>query len=1054
MDYVFERGTFAESDLEQAIIELFQQMGYTYVCGHSLHRVSEDILIEKDIENFLRNQYASASLTESEIKRCISKLKHISASPLYTGNREAYRLVTEGFDLHREETSLVALHVEYIDFEHPERNVFKVVNQYTVNDKKTRRPDMLLFINGIPVGIFEYKSAVQEDTTIYDAWKQITIRYNRDIPKLMKYAFLSVISDGANSKLGTIFTPYQFYYAWNKVNDEDTVKHGISSLFSLLKGAFSKERILSLLRDFIFYPDDTGKDTPVICRYPQFFGAHKMFANIKEHLKPHGDGKGGTYFGATGCGKTYTMLFLARLLSLRETKTFNNPTIIILVDREDLNTQTAELFVTGKTYLHEEDVRSIESRDDLEKTLRLKPSGGIYITTIQKFCENTGLLSDRSNIICISDEAHRTQTTIGSQLKKTDEGVFTTYGFGYYLRSSFPNATYCGFTGTPIDETVAVFGDVVDTYTMKESSDDGITVRIQYEPRLARVIVSDEQAKEIQKYYNACLEWGSTEEQVEASKRSMSKMSAILGHPDRLRKLAKDIVQHYELLCNENPSIVKKAMIVCTDRELAFRLLQEIQQLRPDWCDYRKADNEHFLTKEELEELVALPKINLVATRGQNDREDLYEACGTKEYRKMLDRQFKNNKSNFKVAIVVDMWITGFDVPSLAVMYIDKPLQKHTLIQTISRVNRVFEGKNQGLVVDYIGIKKDMLEAVKKYGSKTDSPVDELEITLAIFRNHLSLIDDLLLEFDSTQFFKGSPLQRLMCLNEAAEYIQLSKDVQIRFMGLSKRLKSAYLICFPSGELTKEETEKAQFYLAIRSIIYKQTMGHAPDTESMNRVVEEMVKDAISCTGIENIVNHEKHMDLFSDEFLKTLDDIKLPITKFNALLKLLKKEIQDYGKTNKVKAIEFDERLKQVVDKYNNRDKLLFTNEVITDLVDRLTDEILEIINDLRTDIISFDKLGVTYEAKAFYDILIKVRDTHGFEYNDDKCLMLAQTITALVEDKSKYADWSSREDIKSELIMDLTVLLHTNGYPPEWNDEVFDKVMDQAVNFKKYCI
>ena len=366
----------------------------------------------------------------------------------------------------------------------------------------------------------------------------------------------------------------------------------------------------------------------------------------------------------------------------------------------------------------------------------------------------------------------------------------------------------------------------------------------------------------------------------------------------------------------------------------------------------------------------------------------------------------------------------------------------------------MFEGKDQGLVVDYIGIKKDMLEAVKKYGSKTDSPVDELEITLAIFRNHLSLIDDLLLEFDATHFFTGSPLQRLVCLNEAAEYVQHSKDVQIRFMGLSKRLKSAYLICFPSGELTKEETEKAQFYLAIRSIIYKQTMGHAPDTESMNRVVEEMVKDAISCTGIENIVNHEKHMDLFSDEFLKALDDIKLPITKFNALLKLLKKEIQDYGKTNKVKAVEFDERLKQVVDKYNNRDKLLFTNEVITDLVDRLTDEILEIINDLRTDIISFDKLGITYEAKAFYDILIKVRDTHGFEYNDDKCLMLAQTITALVEDKSKYADWSSREDIKSELIMDLTVLLHTNGYPPEWNDEIFDKVMDQAVNFKKYFI
>ena len=423
-----------------------------------------------------------------------------------------------------------------------------------------------MFVNGIPIAICEFKSAVNEDTTIHDAWEQIAIRYCRDIPKLMKYTFLSVISDGANTKMGSIFTPYAYYYSWNKANDHDKVANGISSLFTIIKGAFAKDRLIALLRDFIFYPDDSHKDEAIVCRYPQFFAATKMLANIKAHLRPAGDGKGGTYFGATGCGKTYAMIFLSRLIALRDNALFPNPTIIIITDREDLDTQTAKLFVTAKKYLHDEDVRSIENREDMEKTLKDRASGGVYIITIQKFCEKTGLLSSRNNIICISDEAHRTQTGVGAKLKKTDKGVFTTYGFAYYLRNGFPNATYVGFTGTPIDETIAVFGGVVDSYTMKESSDDGITVRIAYEPRLARVIVSDEQAKEIEKYYERCAEQGSTFEQIEESKRAMSKMTAILGHPDRPKKLAADIVQHYESLCAEKPEVVHKAMLVCADR--------------------------------------------------------------------------------------------------------------------------------------------------------------------------------------------------------------------------------------------------------------------------------------------------------------------------------------------------------------------------------------------------------------------------------------------------------------------------------------------------------
>ena len=777
-----------------------------------------------------------------------------------------------------------------------------------------------------------------------------------------------------------------------------------------------------------------------------------MLSNIKAHKKPEGDGKGGIYFGATGCGKTYTMLFLSRLLMLRDRDTFHNPTIVLITDREDLDTQASKLFVTAKKYLHDENVRSIETRADLKETLSGRESGGVYITTIQKFCEGIGVLSERSNIICISDEAHRTQTGVGAKLKKTNKGLYTTYGFAEYLRRSFPNATYCGFTGTPIDEAIAVFGDIVDSYTMKEASDDGITVRIAYEPRLVRVILSEDDAKEIQKYYNRCAEQGANEEQIEESKRAMSKMTAILGHPDRLKRLAADIVQHYETLCDEKPEIVQKAMIVCADRKLAFRVLKEILKLRPDWGVAKKCEDESAVPAEDLEQMTEIPKINLVATRNPDDEKELFDLCGTKEYRQKLDQLFKDTKSNFKIAIVVDMWITGFDVPSLAVMYIDKPLQKHTLIQTISRVNRVFEGKDKGLIVDYIGIKAEMMEAIKIYGGPQESPVDELNISLGIFRNHLKLIDDLLCNFNATKFFVGEPLERLMCLNLAAEYVQSSKEMESRFMTLSRKMKAAYNIVFPSGELTEAEIAKAQFYLAIRSIIYKQTKGDAPDAEIMNKVVEGMVQKAISCTGVENIVDENKSIDLFSDEFEKQLKSIKLPITKFNALIKLLRKAIIGYGHVNKVKAIEFDERLRKVVEIYNTRDKLVFTSEVVADFVNDLSDELIKIFKDLEADKTSFEAMGITYEEKAFYDILVKVRDEHGFVFADEKCISLAKEIKKLVDDKVQYADFFNRDDIKNQMNMDLTVLLYKNGYPPEWDEEVFNKVMEQAENFKKY--
>lgn len=1036
---------FNESELESAIVELFQREGYEHIDGEKIQRNSSEVLLTDDLREFILNRYAKENLSETELQKIINKISLINSAPLYVGNRETFFLVNEGFDLLRDDVSKIALHVEYINFDEPEKNIFKVVTQFPVQGDRLRRPDLLIFINGIPVAIFEFKSAIREDTTIHDAWEQIYFRYRRDIPKLLRCNFLVVISDGANTKVGSIFTPYENFYSWNKITDTEKVYDGISSLTTCIKGAFAKERILQILRDFIFYPDDEKNNSVIVCRYPQFFAAKKMFANIKKNLRPSGNGKGGTYFGATGCGKTFTMLFLSRLLTQRDNEIFKNPTIIILTDREDLDRQTSKLFVTAKNFLHESDVRSIESRADLQATLKNRPSGGVYVITIQKFCENIGLLSNRTNIICISDEAHRTQTNIGSKLKRTDEGIFTTYGFAHYLRESFPNATYCGFTGTPIDETVAVFGAVVDSYTMKESCEDGITVRLVYEPRLARVIVSDEQAKEIEKYYQKCAEEGSTAEQIEASKRAMSKMANILSHPDRIKKLCADIVEHYENLCREKPKIIQKAMIVCADRKIALKVLHEIISIRPDWGVAKKSDHEQNLSKTQLEKLLPLPKINLVATQGQNDELELFQLCGTKDYRQKLAEQFKNDDSNFKIAIVVDMWITGFDVPSLSVMYIDKPLQKHTLIQTISRVNRVFDGKDKGLIVDYIGFKKDMDIALKKYGDSSQNPVDELNISLTIFREQLKFIDKIFSDFDSKDFYIGTPLEKLNCLNRAVEFVQSRKDNEKTFMELSKKLKASYDICFPSGELKNFEIEQAQFFLAIRSVIYKQTKGDAPDAEIMNIAVEKMVQDAIACTGIENIVNENKSIDIFSKNFIAQLAKVKMPITKFNALLKLVRKTIGDYRHENKIKAVEFDKRLQKIVDEYNSRDNLQFASKVVEDFVDSLSEKLIDILKDVETEKNSFATLGINFEEKVFFDILVKVRDDHHFEYDNEKCLVLAKEVKKLVDDKAKFTSWKTRNDIKNRLNMELTVLLHKNGYPPEYNKDVFEKVLSQ---------
>lgn len=1075
MPYAFEKGKFTEAELEEAILSLFQEQGWDYAYGEDIKRTEsdksnyEEVLLRPEIKAFLRRRYQAEQLTENELDRIIMTFSGEATANLFQASRATFRHFVDGFTFQRDNPAEPSVFIQLVDFVHPESNHLQIVNQFTVVGTQERRPDALLFLNGVPFCICEFKSAIAEDATLYNAWEQVVKRYVRDIPELMKYTSLVLLCDGANTKLGTVFTPYEYFYAWKKVNADDRPAEGISSLETMIAGAFSPKRILSILQNFVYYADGATTQREMVCRYPQYFGAQKMLASIRTALRPAGDGKGGTYFGATGCGKTMMMVFLARLLKRTNINVFHNPTIIVIVDRDDLSNQSEHVFTPAKTFLGDDCIKVIDSRQDLLRELAGRTAGGVFITTIQKFCEEIGLLSDRNNIICFSDEAHRTQAQLGSKLIKTDEGVRTAYGYAVYLRQSFPQATYTGFSGTPKDETIYAFGDVVTSYTMKESSDDGITARLSYEPRIARVNLSDEDAKKIEAYYQQCAKIGATPEQIAKSKKMMSQMTIILGHPERLQKLAKDMIRHYERLCDEKPAVVQKAMIVCADRKIAFRLLQEIVRLRPEWLEAKKMPNEaekhakiakieDEATRKEAENklqqklsaLRPLPRINLVATQGVNDEKDLYEACGNKTYRKMLERNFKDDASNFQIAVVVDMWLTGFDVPSLAVMYIDKPLQAHNLIQTISRVNRIYPGKEKGLIVDYIGIKEELEQALKKYGGPTESPVDKLETSLEILRNQLDLLKQLFITFDAQPYFSGTPLERLRCLDNASQFIMKKKAVEDRFMGITRRLRMAYDIVNPSGRLTEEEMNLSQFYLAVRSIIAKMTRGNAPDTAMMNRRVEKMVEQALEFTGIATLVAVSPSIDVDSPEFQQEIDAVKMPLTRFLALIRLLRRAIGEYGKTNRIKAREFDKMLREIVEKYNHRDDAVYST--FTDFVNDLSDEVLNVMHKMKEDKDSFQQEGITFEEKAFMDILIKVRDEHGFTYPDERCKDLAKEIKKLVANKLDYVGWNTRDDIKASLMVGLIELLYDNGYPPEWKDEVFQEVWGQAENFKKY--
>ena len=1066
---------FTEARLEQAIIELLGKEGYPHVLGESISRNPGEVLIKDDLRNFLANQYGDANITPGEIDSIVRQLEIFPASDLYESNKAIMKMVADGFLLKREDRSQKDLYIQLIDyrdlaqFRIPKdgevatvvaepssiyqtgNNIYKMVNQLEIVGYEKRIPDGILYINGLPLVVFEFKSAIRKEATIHDAYVQLTVRYQRDIPELFKYNAFCVISDGVNNRAGSFFADYEFFYGWRKTDGSDLVeKDGIDSLYSMVRGMFDHYRLRDIIRNFIYLPDVSRKEEKILCRYPQYYAATKLYANIKGHQRPEGDGKGGTYFGATGCGKSYTMLFLTRLLM--KSVDFASPTIILITDRTDLDDQLSGQFVNAKGYVGDEAVISVESRAHLRKLLKGRTSGGVFLTTIHKFTEDTELLTDRTNVICISDEAHRSQVNLDQKIRITKDGVKRTYGLAKYLHDSLPGATYVGFTGTPIDATLDVFGPAVDSYTMTESVADGITVRIVYEGRAAKVLLDNSKLQEIEDYYAQCADEGSNDYQIEESKKANAQMNAILGDPDRLKALAADFVRHYENRVAEGATVKGKAMFVCSSRFIAYELYKEVIDLRPEWAEIKECDEGVELTENDRKKIKPMERIKMIMTRGQDDPKELYEMLGTKVYRKELDRQFKNGKSNFKIAILVDMWLTGFDVPFLDTMYIDKPIRRHNLIQTISRVNRKFEGKEKGLIVDYIGIKSQMNKALSHYSKTDKSNIEEIEQSIVVVKDHLDLLGKIYHRVDTTPYFKGSPLEQLHCLNMAAEFAMLTDKQEKRFMYLVQRLKAAYDICCGSDGFSQDERDHVHFYLAVRSIVFKLTRGDAPDTAQMNAKVREMIKEALQSDGVEEIFKMgegQGEIDLFDPDYLAKIDKIKLPNTKIKLLQQLLAKAIEDFKKVNKIKGMDFSKKFKALVEQYNERKEADVWSSQELEVI---AVEIVDLIQALKKEKESFGDLGIDLEEKAFYDILKELARKYDFEYPEDKLLHLAQEVKQIVDDKAKYTDWSQRDDIKAELKADLIITLADNGYPPVDRDEVYKEIFEQAENFKKY--
>lgn len=1026
---------FYESDVEKAVIESLISIGYSYI-GDNNRWIQERKLSDFINEEVLFEQLKKINkgISGRILEEAIFVIKRNDHPSLFERNKVFHQFFVDGITIEDHKSEVNPL-IRLVDFENIKNNIFEVGNQIKFKEfsnRSVRIPDVILFVNGIPLVVMELKSFENiNGTLLEDAFNQLggnseSDGYRYDIPTLFNFNAFNIISDGANSKVGVLTSKFDRYNEWKSINGELGYKDSYSfKLDVLVEGLLKQEKLLDVIRNNIFFINkDKNKNIKIMAQYHQYFGVIKSMDRIKYAIRPEGNGKAGILWHTQGSGKSFSMVMLAhRIITSQE---FSNPTIIILTDRNDLDDQLFNTFSSASNYLRCTPIK-VTSREDLLNKLKITKQGGVIFSTIQKFDKDNIQVNERSNIIVMADEAHRGHYGLYEKVsyqenEETKElEMVVSYGTEKYIRESLPNATFVGFTGTPVTtldkSTTDIYGDIIDTYDMTQSVNDGATVRIFYEGRLARVWTDDTLLLKIDEYYDDLESKGVYEQVIEESKRRMSSIKVILEDEDLIHLLAKDIIDHYEL---RKQFLNGKAMIVMPTRKAAAILYKAMLSLKPDYQD----------------------NLIVIVTESNKDDEDTRRLFQNSQYRDNMARDFKSENSNAKIAIVVDMWLTGFDVPDLDVMYLFKKMKGHSLMQAIARVNRVFPGKESGLIVDYIGLAKPLEEALDKYTARDKelNLKDIKEVAVTILKEKLSILNEWFYKIDTKKFNSDSAKERFRVIQEGSAFVLENESRKKDFLKLSLDLKHAYIIC--AGMLKKGEHGIVQYYLSVRSYIIKLDIGVGPiGVGEINDQVAALVADAIRGDEVKVLTkigtkDQNALIDLLRPEKIEEIKQSNPPHIFLKIIENLLKQVIAESRRTNLIKAQQYSEKLRKILEKYNSR-ALDFDT---TDTIIKIIDFAQEVVSDED----EATSKGLTGRERAFYDSLANNKSAYEL-LTDETLKCIAHELRGIVEEYAT-TDWSKKKSTQAKMRKEIKRLLKKYNYPPEYTEDAIQTVIKQA--------
>ena len=1015
-------GLYTEADYENSVIGLFRNdLGYEYAYGPDIERDFYSPLYEKVlIESLYR---LNRGLPDDAIQEAVFKLKNFENGELVQKNAVFMDYLQNGIPVRYfvkgEERSSIAYLLDYKD---PNNNSYIIVNQWTFIENSNKRPDIILFVNGLPVVLVELKSPSREETDVSEAYRQLR-NYMQEIPSMFIYNAICVMSDQLTSKAGTITSGEDRFMEW-KTKDGNYENTQYAQFDTFFEGIFQKERLLDIIKNFICFSNEGTSISKILAGYHQYFAVRKAIESTKHATIT--DGKGGVFWHTQGSGKSLSMVFYAHLLQ----EALDSPTIVVLTDRNDLDDQLYGQFAKCKDFLRQEPVQA-ESRENLKTLLAGRQANGIIFTTMQKFEESNEPLSERKNIIVMADEAHRGQYGLAEKFKITknedgDKVAKRIIGTARVIRNTLPNATYIGFTGTPISSkdrsTREVFGDYIDIYDMTQAVEDGATRPVYYESRVIKLNLDETTLKLIDEEYEL-MALNADDEVIEKSKRDLGKIEAVLGNEKTINSLVCDILAHYE--DNRENLLTGKAMIVAYSRSIAMKIYKRILELRPNWTE----------------------KVGVVMTSGNNDPEEWRKIIGNKHHKDELAKKFKDNNSQLKIAIVVDMWLTGFDVPSLATMYVYKPMVGHNLMQAIARVNRVFRDKEGGLIVDYVGIATALKQAMNDYTSrdkKNYGNTDVAKVAYPKFLEKLEVCRDKFYGYDYTIFRNGTDLERAKTISGAVNFIigREKVDDKDSFVKEALILHQALSLC--SSLVNEQDRFEAAFFEAVRVLVLRLTntgLGKKISLPEMNARISELLKQSIKSDGVINLFSDIKEeFSLFDPKFLQEVAKMKEKNLAVELLKKLIAEQVYVYRRTNIVKSEKFSEIMQKAVNSYLNG---MLTNEEVIE-------EMLKLAREIAAANKEGDKLGLTSDELAFYDALTKPQAIHDF-YRNEELIMITKELADTLRN-NKTIDWQKRDSARAKMRMLIKKLLKKHKYPPEGMDDAVQTVMAQCELWTDY--